>query len=80
MENPEKIYLSDFTDTTEPVFYVKQDNTKETDIEYIRTDIFIEKVCEFIKERFSFEDSWHVEGETTILDKVVEDFKKYMEQ
>lgn len=79
MENPEKIYLSDFTDTTEPVFYVKQDNTKETDIEYIRTDIFIEKVCEFIKERFSFEDSWHVEDETTILDKVVEDFKKYME-
>ena len=35
-EAPEKIYLSDFTDTTELVFYVKQENTKKTDIEYIR--------------------------------------------
>ena len=35
---------------------------------------------EFIKECFSFEDSWHVEGETTIMDKVIEDFKKAMEE
>lgn len=46
MEAPKKIYLSEFTDTTEAVFYVKQDNTKETDIEYTRTDAFIEKACD----------------------------------
>ena len=40
---PEKIYLSDFTDTTESVFYVKQDKTKKTDTEYIRTDAFIKR-------------------------------------
>lgn len=40
----------------------------------------VEKVREFIKERFSFEDSWHVEGETSILDKVIGDFKKYVEE
>ena len=39
-----------------------------------------EKAYEFIKECFSFEDSWHVEGETTIMDKVIEDFKKAMEE
>ena len=54
-EAPEKIYLSDFTDTTESVFYVKQDNTKKTDIEYIRTDAIIKKARKyFIKELPNF--------------------------
>lgn len=54
-EVPEKIYLSDFTDTTESVFYVKQDNTKKTDIEYIRTDAIIKKARKyFIKELPNF--------------------------
>ena len=47
-------------------------------VEYTRTDALIEKTCEFIKERFSFEDSWHVEGEATILDKIIEDYKKHI--
>ena len=58
----------------------EEESLSEHDPEYIRKDAFIEKTCEFIKERFSFEDSWHVEGETSILDKVIEDFKKYMEE
>lgn len=52
-EAPEKIYLSDFTDTTESVFYVKQDNTKKTDFEYIRTDAFIEKAAKWIENNLS---------------------------
>lgn len=52
-EVPEKLYLSDFTDTTESVFYVKQDNTKKTDIEYIRKDAFIEKACEWLERNFN---------------------------
>ena len=78
---PEKIYVADATFPDYVDFDGSPINTKRidgNDIEYIRTDV-VEKVCEFIKERFSFEDSWHVEDETTILDKVVEDFKKYME-
>ena len=78
----EKIYVADATFPDYVDFDGSPINTKridDNDIEYIRTDIFIENVCEFIKERFSFEDSWHVEGETTILDKVIEDIKKYME-
>ena len=49
-------------------------------IEYIHKDTFIEKACKFIEERFSFKDSWHVEGETSILNKVIEDFKNYMKE
>ena len=76
MEAPEKIY---FTQTENGTHYYTEGIPFERKyVEYTRTDAFIEKACEFIKERFSFEDSWHVEGETTILDKIIEDFKNYM--
>lgn len=50
----------------------------ENFVEYVPADAFIEKACNFIKERLSFDDSWHVEGEDCMLDKVIKDFKKYM--
>ena len=79
-EAPEKIYLSEFTDTTEPVFYVKQDNTKETDIEYTRNDAFIEKACVKLKklmyDNLMFQGRLHREE---VINNFVEDFKKYME-
>ena len=78
-EAPEKIYLYPSDRAGEE--YEGEWGTfpwGEDCVEYTRTDAFIEKTCEFIKERFSFEDSWHVEGETTILDKIIEDYKKYM--
>lgn len=72
-EAPEKIYLSDFTDTTESVFYVKQDNTKKTDFEYTRTDAFIEKACEWIKEKWDNNYTMPI-----IIDSVIDEFKNYM--
>ena len=79
MKIPEKIYLSDFTDTTEAVFYVKQDNTKKTDIEYTRTDAFIEKACENLKklmyDNLMFQGRLHREE---VINSFVEDFKNYM--
>ena len=65
--------------------FIKFINTlevKEVDLELYKQGWkdAVEKACKFIKERISFEDSWHVEGETSILDKVIEDFKKYMEE
>ena len=81
-EAPEKIYLSDFTDTTESVFYVKQDNTKETDIEYTRTDAFIEKVARFLEYKLNDRVEIRVAGTLipSLTDKrtFIEDFKKYM--
>ena len=90
MEAPEKIYLSDFTDTTEAVFYVKQDNTKKTDIEYIRTDAFIEKAEKYFIEKAEkyFIEKFEVEDYNDYIDvdgspifnygRFVEDFKNYM--
>ena len=80
-EAPEKIYLSDFTDTTELVFYVKQDNTKKTDIEYTRTDAFIEKACEGIKHLLSgyIIRNFHF-GDSYEMDTLIEDFRKVMEE
>lgn len=79
-EFDDRIYLDGditFDKMCEVVEYLRKENE---DVEYTRTDVFIEKVREFIKERFSFEDSWHVESETSILDKVIGDFKKYVEE
>ena len=73
MKAPEKIYLSDFTDTTEAVFYVKQDNTKKTDIEYTRTDAIIEKVCEFI-------ETYPHLFMGVLRSEVINDFKNYMKE
>ena len=78
-EAPEKIYIHPDIGGREFLRPWLHRPANNESIEYTRTDAFIEKTCEFIKERFSFEDSWHVEGETTILDKIIEDYKKYME-
>ncbi len=90
-EVPEKIYLiRNFTTSTSlnttNDYHGKylhewyKSREKDVDIEYIRTDVVIEKVYKFIKEHFSFEDSWHIESDITILDKVIENFKKYIEK
>lgn len=43
------------------------------------TDAFIEKACNFIDERLNFDDNaWYIEGEVTVKDKVIEDFKNYI--
>ena len=77
-EAPEKLYLSDFTDTTESVFYVKQDNTKKTDIEYIRKDAFVEKVCEYLREHIDRQLTIYHEQTWKKRDEFIEDLKKYM--
>lgn len=82
MDAPEKIYLSEFTDTTEAVFYVKQDNTKKTDIEYTRTDAFIERVINFLN--YKLDDVVAARLPGTIIphhiakQELIEDFKNYM--
>ena len=43
------------------------------------TDAFIEKAVAFLKERIILEDnSWYIEGQVTLKDKMIEDFVKYM--
>ncbi len=80
MKAPKKIYLEAIYPDNGTLPIGLNYTPSPTDIEYTRTDAFIKKACEFIKERFYFDDSWHTEGETCISDKVIEDFKKYMEE
>jgi len=78
MEAPEKIYI--IIDPVWGSMCVNYDKNDTNNIEYVRKDSVIEKACRFIKERLSFDDSWHVEGEDCMLDKVIKDFKKYMKE
>ena len=73
---PEKIYL---TSDEKNSYVFTQKRSDGMGVEYILTDAFIEKACAFIRERLIFDDNaWYIEGEVTVKDQVIEDFKDYM--
>ena len=63
---PEKLYVDVEDNLTDSILYGFTEKRKDDDIEYIRKDAFIEKVCEWL--------------ESVNLDfyQLDEDFKKYM--
>ena len=74
-EAPEKLYLL-------PNGLISYCRTNEDDIEYTRTDAFIDKACEWLKEHkehplIGCEDPC-LSGYLT--DEFIEDFKKYMKE
>ena len=75
MEAPEKIYLQEPTK-------VRTEKKYDNDVEYIRTDAFIEKAENFFTETFDVEDYndiLDVDG-SPIFDygRFIDDFKNYM--
>ena len=66
-EAPEKLYYAPYGDIRED--YPITDN----DIEYTRTDAFIEKAEEWIKEKW--DDNYTM---PIIIDSVIEDFQNFM--
>ena len=79
MKAPEKLYVDTDDRLSDSILYGFTEKRKEDDIEYTRTDAFIEKACNFIDERLNFDDNaWYIEGEVTVKDKVIEDFKNYI--
>lgn len=71
METPEKIYLQDSmsTDTIGDLWPEWFDaKVSDNSIEYTRTDAFIEKAASYIQQHWI----WNT--------KMIEDFKKYMEE
>lgn len=80
MEAPEKIYLQENT-TTDcydefwPEWF--EARAKDSDIEYTRTDAFIEKACDFIKNNGSYYIDI-VNGQLVLKKGIIKDFKKYM--
>ena len=75
MEAPEKLYLHPTAKGKVGASWLKFSLTNE-DIEYVRKNVFIEKACEFLKDRIEH-DSIDYPMATKHL---VEDFKKYMEE
>ena len=75
-EAPEKIYYHKGKLRTP--FAVEQ-RLDETDVEYTRTDAFIEKACEWLKKNADYY-TWYneFEGESGMIDEFIDDFKNYM--
>ena len=77
MEAPEKIYIDVSLDSA----WGMSERSYDNEVEYTRTDAFIEKACKgiehllsgYIIRNFHFGDSYE-------MDTLIEDFKKYMER
>ena len=81
-EAPEKIYFGTQQNTANP-FSGLTHKCADTDIEYTRTDAFIEKACEWIKKNITNNpnaNSVLVRNGCVTLGMLVDDFKKYMEE
>ena len=74
-EAPEKIYLQEPTK-------VRTEGLYDNDVEYICTDAFIEKACQFIKENHHKYSSWNIEeyGLVFNTETFIEDFKNYIKE
>ncbi len=71
---PEKIYIPTIL-AANTVRYKEEDS-----IEYVRTDVFIEKACFYIKNMVLDMTYLDVDGkESYKIDEFIEDFKKYLE-
>ena len=79
MEAPEKLYLHPTAKGNVGASWLTFPLTNE-DIEYIRTDAFIEKACEWIKEHKEVVETEDNGIIGWIPDYFIEDFKKYIEQ
>ena len=92
MEAPEKIYLTTFGfPICEPIpqessnpdtVWSKKPYTGAGSIEYIRTDVFVDKACEWLKEnkdKYLYNTGERDEYIPTCSGKMIEDFRTYME-
>lgn len=79
MEAPEKIYLNPALDALTKALSEKT----EDDVEYTRTDVFIEKVCKWLFSHFSLFVSYYDNEEEKVkeLDRseFIKKFRKAME-
>ena len=83
-EAPEKIYIFIFDIEALPKSEQLSErwhevSTEDTDIEYTRTDAFIEKATEWLKKNAD-DYTWYdeTEGESGMIDEFVDIFKNYM--
>ena len=77
---PDKLYVDIDDYLTDSVLYGFTEKRKEDDIEYTRTDAFIEKAEEYLEEHFSCKCNWGyvTSDDYCSMKDFIEDFKKYM--
>ena len=78
MKSPEKIYLFENPISEEPDDRWLSKRSCDEDVEYVRTDAYIEKAVQYLKvhkENVETEDNGIIGW---IPDYFIEDFKKYM--
>ena len=79
-EAPEKIYVSNYSSGL--TYNWHNERLAVNDVEYTRTDAFIEKTLKFLDENFFF-NNLHYSIESGVFDskeEMFEDFKNYMEK
>lgn len=76
---PEKIYLFENPISNTPDDRWLSKRSDENDIEYTRTDAFIEKACSGIEKLLSgyIIRNFHF-GDSYDIDRLIDDFRKYM--
>jgi len=78
-EAPEKIYIDDFGSELGCDWHTE--HCYEKDIEYTRTDAFIEKACSWLQEnidKYLYNTGKWDEYIPTCSGKIIEDFRNYM--
>lgn len=77
-EAPEKLY---FGESDKGILDIYSTKESDNEIEYIRTDAFIEKVCEklekYMYDNLMFQGRLH---RKEVIETFVENFKKYIEK
>ena len=74
---PEKLYVDTEDRLSDSILYGFTEKRKEDDIEYVRTDAFVDKAAEWLME--SVEKHISADGEYTVYyEEMFEDFKKAM--
>ena len=79
-EAPEKIYI-DANENWLRTYTVYTEKAKGNDIEYTRTDAFIEKALVYLNSKFYFHNAFYgvVSTDFNAMEEMFEDFRKYME-
>lgn len=75
MEAPKKIYLTQLM-----LFATPTISSSDNDVEYIRTDAFIEKALAYLNSKFYFHNAFYgvVSTDFNAMEELFEDLKKYM--
>lgn len=78
MKAPEKLYITnDEKRFSDKCHSASTERYIEDDIEYTRTDAFIEKACKFIKDNGNFYIDI-INGQLVLKKGIIKDFKKCM--